>query len=834
MGLGIAWRLARRELRGGLRGFGVFLACLTLGVGAIAAVGVINAGLLEGIERDAAALFGGDVRIEAVNLPLEPAEIDALTPPGAARSDIVQANAMVGGPEGRRLVTELKAVGDAYPLYGTVRLDPPGLSLEDALADAGALVERGVLARLGIAIGDPIRIGEAEFTVSGVIEREPDRVGGYIGIGPRVMIAQNQLERTGVIQPGSLARYSYLFALPPGEEAEAVLERLTADHPDARWRARGARDVQPRIARVTDRLATYLTLAGMTALLIGGLGIGLAIHNYLAGKTSTIASLKGLGAQSRLIFLVYLLQVLTLATAGVALGVLLGQLAPSLLRFLPDNLVPVEVVVGFYPVPLAIAAGCGLLTTFVFAIWPLARAQDVSPAGMFRALITPPQRWPRPVYLWALAAAVLGLAGLAVVGVASPQIGLVFVLAALVAALLLAALAQGVLRLLRRLRGAGGARLRMAIANLHRPGAGAVSVVVALGAGLAVLTLVALVQRNLAAEVEMHLPDRAPAIFFIDIQPDQLDAFREEVAATPGGSITQEAPLIRGRVVRIQGVPVDETGVEHWSLRRDRGLSYAAAEPDHAELAAGAWWPEDYQGPPLVSVEDDVAEAYGVGVGDTLAFNVLGRVIEAEIANLRAEIDWSEARLDFVFILSPGLIEAAPHTFAAAVEVPAEAEPGLLDRLAERLPNVTPISVREIVARVQEVLQRIEIAIDAVGGITLLSGVLVLAGAVAAARRRHLYEAVVLKVLGATRADLLRVFLLEYAGLGLAAALVGGALGTLGAWVVVVPVMGLEWTFALWPVLRVLIGAILLTLVAGFLGTWRLLGRPAAAVLRSP
>ncbi|MEM7023813.1 MAG: FtsX-like permease family protein, partial [Pseudomonadota bacterium] len=300
------------------------------------------------------------------------------------------------------------------------------------------------------------------------------------------------------------------------------------------------------------------------------------------------------------------------------------------------------------------------------------------------------------------------------------------------------------------------------------------------------------------------------------------------------GSRLQAAPVMRGRVVRIAGVPAHESGVKHWTLRRDRGLSYAGPMPEGSEIVAGEWWPEDYDGPPLVSVEDDVADAYGVGVGDTLGFNVLGRIVEAEIASLRAEIDWGRARLDFVFVLSPGVLEAAPHTLAAAVEVPPDAEPMLLDRMAEELPNVTPISVRELVARVDEVMTRIKLAVAAVASVTLLSGVLVLAGAVAAARRRHLYESVVLKVLGARRIDVFRIFLIEYLGLGTTAALAGGILGSVGAAAVVVFAMKLPWVFSLAAVLAVLLVSLLITLIAGFIGTWRLLGRPAAPVLRSP
>jgi putative ABC transport system permease protein len=830
----IAWRLARRELRGGLKGFVVFLACLTLGVAAIAAVGVLNQAVLEGLERDAAALLGGDLKIDSTNLPLDEAEVAALTPPGALRSDTVRTNAMAYGRDGRRVVVALKAVDDAYPLYGRVVLDPPSIGLDEALADGGAVVERGLLARLGVAPGDTIRIGEAEFELRAVVEREPDRVGGYVSVGPRAFIHLDALPGTETILPGSLARYAYGFALPDGVDANALVDQLRLTNPDARWQARGVREVQPRITRFTDRLASYLTLAGLTALLIGGVGVALAIQNYLGGKTATIATLKCLGAPSALVFRIYLLQVLALAGFGVLVGLVIGQTAPLLVAALAQHLLPIQLVLGFFPLPLLTAAACGLLTAVVFATWPLAKARAVSPAAMFRDLVAPAGRWPQASVLALLGLSIAALAALAVLGVADRRLGLIFVGVALASALLLGGLAWLILRAVRLLGRRGGARLRLALANLHRPGAGAASVIVALGAGLTVLTMVALLERNLAAEIQLGLPERAPSVFFVDIQRDQIEAFRELIGKFDGARLMQSAPLVRGRVVRIAGVPADQTGIEHWSLRRDRGLSYAATQPEGAELVAGAWWPADYQGPPLVSVEDEVAEAYGVGIGDRLSFNVVGRIIEAEIASLRAEIDWAEARLDFVFIFSPGVLEAAPHSFAAAVEVPEDREPALLDAMADAFPNVTPISVREVVARVGEVMQKIGLAVGAVGAVTLLSGLLVLAGAVAAARRRHLYEAVVLKVLGARRVDLLQVFLIEYLGLGTAAALAGALLGSLGAFAVVVWVMDLPWIFAPGAVLTVAALALLLTLAAGFAGTWRLLGRPAAPVLRAP
>ena len=831
--LALAWRFARRELRGGLQGFVVFLACLSLGVAGIATVGVINSGVVDAVQRDAATLLGGDIRLETSNLPIAEDELAGLMPATARRSDAVRTNAMAFGAEDRRVVVSLKAVDEAYPLYGEIELDP-ALDIDAALAGGGAVVEPGLLARLGLAVGEVIRIGEATFTVRATIVREPDRLGGFISIGPRVMIRLADLERTEVIVPGSLASYDYRFALPPGMAAAALLPELQRNHPDARWRARGSRDVQPQVARFTDRLASYLTMAALTTLLIGGVGVALAIQNYLAGKTATIATLKCLGARSRLIFCTYLVQVLTLAGIGILVGLAIGQVAPWLLAAAIAPVLPIRIILDVYPLPLMVAAACGLLTALVFAIWPLARTREVSPAAMFRALVAPPQRLPPAAVLTGVGLSLVALGALAVFGGVHRQLALIFVAVALCAAVLLVALAFVVLRGVRLIGQRGSARTRIALANLHRPGAGALGVIVALGAGLTMLTMVALLERNLAAEFELRLPDRAPAVFFVDIQRDQLDRFEQVVNAVEDAHALQITPVIRGRVVRIKGVPVDQTGIEHWTLRRDRGLSYAAQQPADTELVAGSWWPADYAGPPLVSIEDEVAEAYGVGIGDRLAFNVVGRVIEAKIANLRPEIDWSQGRLDFVFLFSPGVLEAAPHTLVAAVEVPQPHEAALLDRMAASLPNVTPITIREVVERIGEVLGNIRIAIGVVGSVTLLSGILVLSGAVAAARRRHLYEAVVLKVLGARRSDLLRIFAIEYLGLGAASALVGGLVGTLGAAVIVVGFMDLEWTFAPLVVAVVLLIALIVTLAAGFVGTWRLLGRSAAAVLRAP
>jgi putative ABC transport system permease protein len=830
----LALRLGLRDLRGAGRSFAVLLAALVLGVAIIAAVGILNRGVATALERDARVLLGGDVELEQANAPIPEEDLARLMPPGARLGRVVGTSTLVASAGGRTLSVSLKAVDGLYPLAGAVRLDPP-LPLAAALRDRGAVVEPALLARLGVAVGDELRLGEISVRIAAILVREPDRVGGLFSLGPRVIVARETLDAARILLPGALARYEYRLALPAGMDAPAFVADLAQRFPDAGWRARSPRDVQPRVTRFTDRLATFLTLAGLTALLTGGLGIALTVETHLARRTATIATLKCLGAGGAQVFRVYLGQVLLLALAGTASGLALGLLLPLGVRLLPEGLLPIAPDLGLYPAPLLLAALTGLLATFVFALWPLAIAREVSPARLFRALVAPPRRWPRRPFLLLLAAAVLALAGVAVAGVPQPAIGAWFVLTVVVAALLLWGLTRLILLLARRFAHRGGFALRLALANLHRPGSSSPRVIMALGAGVTLLVALAVLAANLRREIGESLPTRAPALYLIDIQATQRETLTSILAEIPGARLEQLLPSLRARVVRIKGRPVEQVAIGPevaWTVRRDRGLTYAATLPEGSELVAGAWWPEDHAGPPLVSIDEEIARGYGVGIGDLLTFNVLGRLVEARIANIRREVDWSGGRLDFLFILDPATLRGAPHSFVAAADLPAAQEPHLLDLLAQRLPNVTPISLREIVARAGEVLSRVELAVVIVAGLTLGGGILALAAGILAARQRQRYETVVLKVLGARRRVLLRAFLVEYVVIGAAVAAVGGILGSLAAWLVVSRVMHLPFSPALLSLAIVLLVAVLAVLAVGAASLWRLVGLPAAPVLR--
>ena len=833
----LGFRLARRELRGGIRGLRVFLACLVLGVSAIAGIGSLAASVVAGIKADARELLGGDAEARLAYRQADAAEHAYLARSGTM-SEIASMRAMGRTLDGgRRSLIELKAVDPAYPLYGEVALSPAqslAAALENRGGVFGAAVDPAILTRLGLEIGDSIKVGSAVLQLRATIEREPDAAAGGLGLGPRVMISAAALAETGLIQPGSLVTYRYRVRLPPGSDAASWAEAARAAFPEAGWQIRTFREASPTLQRSIERVALFLSLVGLSALLVGGVGIGNAVGFYIAGKTATIATLKCLGASTRLVFAVYLVEILALAMFGIAVALLLGALLPVAVTPLLAGVLPARARLGLYPGPLALAALFGLLTTLVFTLWPLAGVGRVPAAALFRDTVDRARRRVPPTALAASGLLSLALAALAVGSAQDRVIALWFVAGAVGAFALFRAAGAAVVLGAGKLGRPRYPGLRLAIANLHRPGAPTAQIILSLGIGLTVLVAVALVDGNLTREVETTVPAEAPAFFFIDIQPDQLAGFEEAVQATPGARFEQ-VPMLRGRITRVNGVPVEQAPIApeaQWALRSDRGLTYAATLPTGSQLAAGAWWPPDYHGPPLVSFDADLARGMGLKVGDTLSVNLLGREITATIANLRS-IDWRRLGINFTLVFAPGTLESAPQTHLAAVWMPPAEEETLVSTVTDRFPNVSAIHVREALATVDRILEMIDDAVQLAALVTLAAGMLVLGGAIAAGNHRRVYDAVVLKVLGATRGAIARAFLIEHGLLGALSALVACALGTLAAYLLVTRLMKIDWVFLPMPLLWTVGLATLLTLALGFAGTWRALGAKAAPYLRN-
>ena len=863
----LALTIARRELRGGLKGFRIFLACLTLGVAAIAAVQSLSSSILASLNEDGRAILGGDLSARVLHQRLGEEAVEWLAGQGkVAVTAEMRAMTRRADDPSRSSLVELKAVDGAYPLYGEMELagadpaSPP--SIADALAERngrfGAVLEETLRSRLGLQLGDQVTIGEAAFDVRATIVREPDRAGGGgggFGLGPRVMIPLAALPATQLEQPGSLITWTHLLRLPAGTDVEQVKAAARARFAETRWRLRDHRDASPQLARFIDRLAQFLTLVGLTALLVGGVGVGNAVRGYLDGRRPTIATLKCLGAPGALIFEAYLAQIIVLSFLGIAIGLVLGAAAPPLVGVLIKDLLPVKAEFGVYPGALALAAGFGLLTAIAFSAWPIGRAEQVPALALFRDVVAPVRARPRTGPLLVTVGALLALAVLVLLTADYMNFAAWFIAGAAGSIVLFRAAAWlvtwGAAKLPRpKLPG-----LRLAVANLHRPGNPTAAVVLSLGLGLTVLVTIALVEGDFRREVNLSLPERAPAFFFVDIQPDQVEALKETIRAVPGARHLEAVPSLRGRIVAVNGKPIEsrrrgdgelasppggaaggnasrgnrENG---WLLDGDRGVTYAAVPPANGKTVAGSWWPPDYQGPPKVAIYKDLAEVLNIGPGDRMSFNILGRDIDAEVAVVR-DLDFRTLNINFTLLFSPGVLEAAPQTWLATVEADPAAE-AVIDRaVAEKFRNVTAIRVREALETVTGLLGNISMAVRVTAAIALIAGTLVLAGAVAADHRRRVYDAVVLKVLGATRATILRAFLLEYGLLGLLTAGIAGLLGSAIAYVVLTYVMEIPWTFLPNAVFSTALVSTGITLALGFIGTWRALSQPAAPLLRN-
>jgi len=838
MQLGLAWRFTRRELRGGLKGFRVFLAALALGVAALATVGTVSADLLASLDRDARALLGGEVELRLFNRTFQDDERAWLEQNSRRLSATAEMRAMARAENGERRLVELKAVDGAYPLYGALQL-APAMTPAEALATVdgrpGAAVEADLLQRLGIALGDSVRIGEQSFEVRAVIDREPDRTASAFTFGPRVLIALDALPATGLDGPGSLVYRHIRLDLPQGENIAQWRERVAEAFPAAGWRIAGLDRAAPGVERFIRQVRLFMSLVGLTALLVGGVGVANGVAAHLESRRDTIATLKCLGASGGLVTRIYLLQVLVLAGIGIALGLAVGAAAPVLVAPLLSQAFNLDLGGAPAAFPLLLAGLMGLLTAALFAFRPLARAQGLSAAGLFRGhLEQGRQRLPR--WLWpAVLATALLLAFLAIATHQDKIFAAGFVGGAVLVLGAFRLAATGVMGLAKRVPRPRRTSWRLALANLYRPGAPTPSVVVSLSLGLTVLAAVALIQANISRQVLQEIPAEAPTFYFIDLQNEQVDAFDAMVRAHPGVSDMNRVPMLRGRITAINGQRPDQLAIPQqvaWIFNSDRGLTWARAQPEGVTLTGGQWWPADYSGPPLVSLDQELGQALGLALGDSITVNVYGRDVTAAIASFRP-IDWAALRINFVMIFSPGLLEAAPASHIATVRVD-DADAAALERaVTDAFPNVSAIRVQEALSGFADLLDTIAAAVGGTGSVTVLAGLIVLAGAVAAGERRRRYDAVVLKVLGATRRLLLGSLSLEFALLGLATAAIAAVLGSLAAAVIVELVMEQDFTLLAGPLLGTLAAGVAVTLLFGLAGTARALGTRAAPLLRN-
>ena len=840
-GLGGAARFAFRESRDGLKGFRVFAAALALGVAAIAGVGSMSAAFNAGLAAESRRLLGGDLEIKLPFGEIRP-EARAMLAEYGAVSAVADAQIMARATDGAsRTVVQLKGVDAAYPLFGALQ-SRQGADARPLLADPPdsegawpAVAEEALMRRLGVAPGELLRVGAATFRVRAVMRAEPDRATASFMLGPRLMTSLEGAAATGLIGTGGIVDRAYRLRLDDPRDLEEIRGRLEAAFPNEQWRLRDHRDATRGLGNMLDNLQVFMTMTGLAALVIGGVGAANAVRAYLLRKLPVIATLKCLGAEGAFVFRAYLLQVLFVSMLAIGAGLAIGAMAPLLVQRLFAEVLPFSATLGFYGTPLLRAAAFGALVAVIFSIWPLAQARQTPAARLFQDLASRARRWPRPADLAAIALAVALFFALAIGLAPDRQFAAIFAGGGVVAYLVLRLTAAGLVWGARRAGRPKRPSLRAALASLTRPGAATGSIVVSLGLGLTLLAAVSLIDVNLTRAVAVAFPARAPTLYFADIPFDQTAEF-DALIAEFGPDEFQRFPMMRAGVAAINGVAVSEVeGARKspWVRQGDWGVSYMAPPPAPETLVAGEWWAETYDGSPIISLSDWQAETLGLGVGDKMTLAIGGRLIEAEIANLR-EVQWGQGGLDFVAIFAPGTLEAARPTSIASLRLDGlEAEEALFAAVARRFPEVTMIRTREAVQPIVDLLNNLTLAVRVLSGVTIAAGILVLLGAMATDYRSRLYAAMVMKSLGARRSTILAAQAVEYLILGLAPALLALGLSSIAAYVVIDRLMELDWSWPPGVLLTVVFGAAGLTLALGLGGAWRILDARPWPILRS-
>ena len=840
----LSLRYALRELRGGLRGFYVFIACIALGVMAICGVGSVAASLSEGLAREGRTLLGGDVAFVLFQREAKPNEVAFLRSRGEV-SVAATLRGMARASDGRLALVEMKAVDASYPMLGELTLNPK-LPVNDLFAEHdgafGAAADPTLLARLDLKVGDRVAIGNATFEIHSAVEAEPDKLAGGVGFGPRFLVSEAALHATGLLQPGSLVRWNYRVKLPDNASGERATAALIDDArsalPEAGWEIRSRSNASPQLERTINRFTQFLTLVGLAALLVGGVGVANAVKSHIDRRRDVIAAYKALGATGREVFAIYLTQVIVLAGIGSIIGLVAGAALPFVIVGLFGKLLPLPVVPALHPGELALSLVYGLLTALAFGLWPLGRVHDVPVAALFREATGTVWHRPRWSYL-ALMAVVIALLVAVVIGLAyDKRVASVFVASSVLVFALLRGIAAILMALARRLPRTRFTMLRLAIANIYRPGALTPSVVMSLGLGLAVLVTITQIDGNLRRQFLAALPERAPSFYFIDIPASEAGRFDTFLKQTLPQSSVEDVPMLRGRIVAARGVKAEDLKAStdsEWVLQSDRGLTYTGEIPKGSKIVEGEWWGADYAGEPLVSMEKKIADGLKLKIGDEIVVNVLGRDIPATISNLR-NIDWQGLGINFVLVFSPGAFKGAPHTHIATLT---EAHPDaagdarIIKQVADSFPMITSVRVREVMETIGSVVTNLALAIRGASAVTLVSAILVLGGALAAGHRHRVYDAVILKTLGATRVRLLGAYALEYLMIGFATAVFGVIAGSVAAWLIVTRLMTLSFVWEAGSAAGVVAAALIVTVGLGLAGTLLALNQKPATVLRN-
>jgi len=836
-------QLARRELRSSWRRMLFFFVCIGVGVGSIVALRSMIRNLNQAVAGEARALMTADAQVETTREwdaeALQKIERVAQPPLVLRRAETVEAPTMLRPADDSRegaLMVELKGIEQPFPLYGEFRL-ADGRPFDYRLVEAdGAVVAPMLLERLNLRLGDRVKIGEKEFEIRGVTRDEPGSGGGF-RLGPRVFVEKKALEAAGLTGFGSRARRKILFETREGGVDELV-RLLRAELGNNVYNVRSYRDSQESLGAQFTRAENYLSLAGLVVLVLGGIGVSSVTRVFVEQRKKSIAILKCVGATGRRLTAAYLAQVVLLGAAGSLLGVLLARGALLFVRSRFAESLPQNLSYDLQAGAAAQGLGLGVLISVLFAALPLMRIRRIKPNTLLRET-DEPAGGRRPDFArWAVAVGVLaGVAFLTSWQAGSARVGLFFLGGLGLAAASLYAAAWLLVYVLKRARVFGPFAVRQAVNSMHRPGNQTRVILLAVGLGAFLVIAVQSLQVNLLEEFDMTRRGGLPSMYLIDVQKDQVEGVREIVARETG--LTAELlPTVRARIVSVNGRAIDLEAAE---MRRERGrlgreyiTTYRPRLEANETIVAGEFWSEAPSAEPEVSIEEGLRGTAGLDVGGTITFDIQGRNMTARVTSVR-RVDWRNSRTGFLILFRPGALDAAPQTFIGALDGPEDtAARGRFERaLVDRFPNVSVIDVADIVRSVGRIVANITLAVSFIGGFVLLSGTLILVGSIAMTKFQRVYEAAVLKTLGASRRMLLSILLAEYALLGLVAGLVGAAAASALSYAVSRHVFDIDWRFTPSVSLAGVLLTTLLVCLVGALSSLDVLTRKPLATLRS-
>ncbi len=834
---------ASRDLRGGLKGFRIFLICVAIGVAAVTSVAAISQSLLASFGAQGRAMLGGDLTLARSLRVLTPQERVDLAALGRL-SEIGILRAMARTPDDRAVMVDAKVVDKAYPLVGEVALEPVqplDLALAAHEGVFGAVADAAFVDRAGIRIGDSFDLGGARFVLRGEIRSEPDRISTGIGFGSRVMISRAGFEASGLGSTASLTRWVARLALAePGVDdarVKAIADNILKRFPTAGWDARTRANVSPQLTRNIERFTQFMALIGVVSLIVGGVGISIAVGAFVDRKRESIAILKAVGASGGVAFTLVLVEMMLIALAGAVVGAAVGAASPFVAAYFAGSAIDLPFEPIFSGRAVLAGVAIGLLSALTFVVAPAGRAHDTPVAVLFRSAATMESGRLRARYVVGALAAFATMIGLVYALSSEKEIALLAIAGVAASAAVLRLVGWAVAHAAALGANARNLVARLALGNIRRPGAVTRPVVTSLGLGLTLLVVIVGVDGNVRRQLASGDPGRTPDYFFVDVQSAQANAFREMLASRYPDATMEQVPMLRGRIVRVgarraEDVKADQNAA--WVLDGDRGVTFAATPPPGSRVTAGQWWPADYKGPPLVSFDGDIARGLGLAIGDEIAVNVMGREIVARIVNLR-EVDWRSFGINFVLVFTPATFAGAPHTELISLTTP----PGspsrsgaLVSDISKAYPTVVTLAVREALQQALSLTEKISTAIRAASSVTLVTALLTLGGALAAGQRARLYDAVVLRMLGATRRRLILAYLLEFLLLGAATSIFALAAGSVAAQLIVTRLMKLDFQFD-WPGLAAVVAIGCVTTVAlGLAATWRTLGAKPARVLR--